>query len=249
MYINTKGLVLRVVAYKESSVILTVLTDTLGKVTCQAKGVKRKGSRLAPFVQLLAFSDMTLYERAGRYTLTEASEIEMFEGLRYDLEKLSLGSYFAQMLEAVSDEDAPNAQILSTGLNALYLLSEGKKPPELIKPAFEMRIMCLAGFAPIAEACSVCGKEDIENPRFDLQGGNITCRDCDSAGGETAALCKDSLAALRHVINSESKRVFSFSLSGNAQRRFYNACEKYVQIQLERRFDTLDYYKSIQEIK
>lgn len=247
MYINAKGLVLRAVAYKESSVILTVLTDTLGKITCQAKGVRRKGSKLAPFVQLLAFSDMTLYERAGRYTLTEASEIEMFEGLRYDLEKLSLGSYFAQVLEAVSDEDSPNGQILSTGLNALYLLSEDKKPAELIKSAFEMRIMCLSGFAPMTDSCPVCGKENIENPRLDLVGGAVVCRDCQDTVSETMPLCADSLAALRHVVNSEPKRVFSFTISGNAETRFINACEKYLQIQLERRFDTLDYYKNIRE--
>ena len=126
MYINTKGLILREVPYKETSKILTVLTADAGRITVSAKGARRKGSKTAAATQLLCFSEMTLSENRDRYTLTEARPIEMFEGLRFALEKLALGSYFAQVLEAASDEDMPNPELLSLGLNALYVLSEDK---------------------------------------------------------------------------------------------------------------------------
>lgn len=246
MYINTKGLVLRETPYKESSKILTVLTADAGKITVSAKGAKRRGSKLSAVTQLLAFSDMTLYESRDRWTLTEGRVIELFEGLRFDIEPLALGSYFAQLIEAVSDEDMPNPGILSLGLNALYLLSEGKKDPAIIKPAFEMRLMCLAGFMPMAEACPVCGKQEIANPRFDLSGGTVRCRSCrEEETSDTIPLCSGSLDAIRHIISCDDKKVFSFSLGDDAKKRLYRACEKYVSVQLDRGFSALDYYNSV----
>ena len=108
---------------------------------------------------------MTLSGTRDRWTLTEAAPIERFEGLQEDLERMALGSYFAQPLETVSDEDMPNPAILALGLNALYLLSQGKGDSRRIKAAFEMRLMTLAGFAPMLDACHVCGRTDPQLPR------------------------------------------------------------------------------------
>ena len=135
MYINTKGLVLREVVYKETSKILTVLTPDEGRITVSAKGARRKGSRIAAATQLFAFSDMTLSHNRDRWTLTEAQCIESFSGLSDELERAALGAYFCELLEAVSDE-APNPEILSLGLNALYALGQEKKPEAIVKAAF-----------------------------------------------------------------------------------------------------------------
>ena len=59
MHINTQGLVLREVNYKEADKILTVLTAEGGKRTVKARGCRRKGSRLAACAQLLVYSEMT----------------------------------------------------------------------------------------------------------------------------------------------------------------------------------------------
>jgi len=246
MYINTTGLVLRETAYKDSSKILTVLTSTDGKLTVSARGVMRRGSKLASAAQLLAYSDMTLYHSRDRWTLTEAQSIEMFSGLSQELDLLALGSYFAELLEAVSDEDSPNPEVLALGLNALYMLSQNEKNHALIKAAFELRLMCLAGFEPIASVCSVCGKEEIDAPCFDLKGGTIRCKTCRADGSnETAPLCPGALDALRYITSCDGKRLFSFKLPENALDRLSRASEAYVTAQLDRKFRTLDYYKSI----
>ncbi|MDR0905938.1 MAG: DNA repair protein RecO [Oscillospiraceae bacterium] len=148
MYTTTRALVLRSVAYKESSRILTVLTDSDGKLTVSAQGAMRKNSRVAPAVQPLVFSEMTLSKNRDRYALTEAHVIEQFAELSLDLARFALAAYFAELLETVSDEDSPSAELLPLGLNALHILAVGDKPVELVKAAFELRLMCLAGFAP-----------------------------------------------------------------------------------------------------
>lgn len=53
MYHTTRGLILREAKYKESDKILTILTETEGKITAKARGVARTRSKLAAATQLL----------------------------------------------------------------------------------------------------------------------------------------------------------------------------------------------------
>ncbi len=245
MYKTLRGLVLREVKYKESSKILTVLTEEEGKLTVEARGALRKGSRYAAAAQQLTFSELTLFENRGRHTLTEGAVLEDFAPLRERFEDFALGSYFAELLEAVSDEDSPDAAVLRLGLNALFALSRQLYPSEHIKAVFELRLLCLAGFAPEVSRCVVCGRSDVAAPRLSLAGG-VHCAACRPLGSERSmALCPASLAAMRHVVNSASKKIFSFTLDAPSAERFRRACEAYALWQLDRGFATLDYWKRV----
>ncbi|MBD9251513.1 DNA repair protein RecO [bacterium] len=118
----TKGIVLRATATKEADYILNILTDSLGRIAVVARGARRKGSRIAAGSELLAFSELVLYQRGNWYYLDEASTISLFDGIRQDIELLSLASYFAEMTECVTAEDEPVPEILSLLLNSLYAL-------------------------------------------------------------------------------------------------------------------------------
>ena len=240
---------MRETAYKDSSKILTVLTGGEGKVTVSARGALRRNSKFAAVTQLLVFSEMTLFSSRDRWTLTEARSIEQFSGLRRDIALLSLGSYFAELAEAVSDEDSPSPELLPLCLNALFVLSEGTKAPEFVKPAFELRLMLLSGFAPLISRCSICGREDPDRSILDLAGGILFCEECsrqnDAPPEGRTALGRGALNAARHIIGCDSKKLFSFSLGDASLTELAKAAESYLLTQLDRRFRTLDYYKGI----
>ena len=243
MYVNTTGIVLRETAYKDSSKILTVLAGGEGKLTVTARGAIRRNSKFAAATQLLAFSEMTLYSSRDRWTLTEARSVEQFIGLRDDISLLALGAYFAELTEAVADEDSPSPELLPLILNALYALSEKIKTPEFVKPAFELRLMAVSGFAPLIEHCSMCGARDIEKAFVDISGGTICCIDCMQDGG--AALSRGALGAARYIACCDAKKLFSYTLSDAALKELASAAEGYLLTHLERRFRTLDFYKEI----
>ena len=111
MYLTIQALVLRVTDYNDRDALLTVLTRNYGKLTIKARGLRRKNSPLVASCQLLAFGEFTLFEYRGMYTINEAHSVELFTALRKDLQKLSLGTYFAQLAETVSQEDLPNPEL------------------------------------------------------------------------------------------------------------------------------------------
>lgn len=238
----TSGLVLRETVTRDADKILTVLTPDRGRLSVIARGARRKGSRVAAACQLLAYSEMTLYEK-GRWTMLDAADtIELFDGLRQDLTALSLAAYFAELTEAVSDG---SGDVLPLLLNALYALSALKKPPQLVKPAFQFRLMALAGYEPMADGCALCGAPEPENPMLDVVHGVVHCGKCREKGGLSLPLTASGLAALRYVLYGDPRRLYSFSLPPEGLRALNHAADAYVSAQLERSFRTLDYYKTI----
>ena len=116
MYLTMQALVLRVTDYNDKDALLTVLTRNYGKLTIKARGLRRKNSPLIAPCQLLSFAEFTVFEYRGMYTINEGHSLELFQGLRRDLQKLSLGTYFAQVAELISQEDLPNPELLALTL-------------------------------------------------------------------------------------------------------------------------------------
>ena len=240
-----KGIVLRSVDTKESDKILTVLTDA-GKIPVTAKGARGRKSRVTACTQLLAYSELTLNESRGWQYLGEGATIELFDGVRRDIELLSLASYFAELTEAVAMEEGEYGGILSLLLNALYALGKLKKPQRLVKAAFELKLMALSGFEPLADGCAYCGRPEPESPALDVRNGVVCCQRCGRGGnGLTMPLTGGALAAMQRVLYGDPKRLYSFTLAEADLKRLGDASEAYVHTTLERGFKTLDFYKSL----
>ncbi len=247
MHMDVRGLVLRGVDYKETDRILTVLTGENGLMTVKARGCRRKNSPLAAPTQLFAYSQMTLFEYRDYYTLQEAAVQDQFLGLRTELEKLALASYFAEVAQTVAVEGEQNSQLLSLVLNSLYALDKLDKPLDLVRAAFDLRCMVIAGYAPLLDACAICGVAQPLEPQLHIQEGVLCCRDCrhEAGPGRTATLSPEMLQAARHIAYGDAKRLFSFSLPKEQLGYFADLAADYLATQLERRFQTLDYYLSV----
>ncbi len=245
MYLTIKGLVLRVTDYNDRDALLTLLTRNHGRLTAKARGLRRKNSPLIASCQLLAYGEFTLFEYRGMYTVNEAHSIELFPALRRDLSKLSLGTYFAQAAEVVSQEDLPNPELQSLVLNCLHGLSKLDLPNDQIKAVFELRLACLAGYTPDLYACHRCGNRMPD--RFDISAGCLECNGCrnQGSGGIRMPVTPGMVEAMRYIVGCGDRRLFAFRLGEDTQTRLAQVTEAYLTTQLERGFSTLDFYKSL----
>ena len=55
-----------------------------------------------------------------------------------------------------------------------------------------------------------------------------------------------ALRAMEHIAYGDPKRLFSFSIGGEGLTKLADLTEAYLHTQLERGFQTLDFYKGIQ---
>ncbi len=245
MYLTIQGIVLRVTDYNDRDALLTLLTRSHGKLTVKARGLRRKNSPLTAPCQLLAYGEFTLFEYRGRYTINEAHSIELFPLLRRDLTKLSLGTYFGQTAEVLSQEDQPSPELQSLLLNCLYALSRLDLPEKLIKAVYELRAACLSGYTPDLFGCHVCGSQSPD--RFDLSAGQLECRNCRNpeSNGIRMPVTPPLLEAMRYICLCDPKRLFSFRIGDETLEQLAALTEAYLTTQLERGFSALEFYKSL----
>lgn len=245
MHLKIQALVLRVTDYNDRDALLTLLSRNHGKMTVKARGLRRKNSPLAAPCQLLAYGEFVLFEYKGQYTVNEGYSIELFQALRRDLTKLSLGTYFAQVAELVSQEDLPNPELLSLLLNSLHGLAKLNLPEVMVKAVFELRAACLAGYTPDLFGCHVCGSQ--EPDRFDLSEGQLECHGCRHLGvsGIRMPVTPSVLDAMRYICYCDPKKLFAFQVGQDTMERLADISEAYLTTQLERGFSTLDFYKSL----
>lgn len=248
MYMTIQGIVLRVTDYNDRDALLTLLTGNHGKITVKARSLRRKNSPLVAPCQLLAYGEFTLFEYRGQYTINEAQSLELFTDLRTDLEKLSLGTYFAQVSEVLSQEDAPSPDLLSLLLNSLYALAKLNLPKKQVKAVFELRAACLSGYTPDLFGCHLCGSQHPE--RFDLSAGQLECGKCRDveSSGIRMTVTPPLLDAMRYICLCDPKKLFAFQIGEDTLEKLGAITENYLCTQLERGFSTLDFYKSLNTI-
>lgn len=266
MQVKTDGLIIRDLNVGEEDRIVTILTRERGILRASARGARRVKSRLSTATRLFCYSDFTFYKGREKYIIDDAEPIEFFLGVDKDLERLSLAQYFAQLSAHLAPEEEEAEPFLRLLLNALHFLENGRRPPAIVKAAFELRMLTLSGYMPDLVACRACGAYEAETMSLDPVTGTLLCCDCIAAGrdkeaaerenpdrraaphpgdGRRPVLSRGALAAMRHIVYSDFEKLFSFSLPEGAAGELRVAAEEYVLCQLERSFPTLEFYNTV----
>ena len=247
MRISTTGLILKQQNIGEQDKLVTVLTKDAGVVRAFVRGAKNIKNPKSAATDLLCYSKLSLYFGKEKYIIDEASVEEMFFPLRKDVVKVTLAQYFCELAIHICPCDQEAQKQLSLILNALHLLSNSDRNPELIKTCTELRLACLAGYMPDLVMCKDCGDYENESMYFSLSDGSLKCSQCFSKKPSPNALEIDSgvLYALRHICFCEDKKLFAFILSDSGLEKLSYITETYVSRVLEKDFSTLHFYKTI----
>jgi len=241
MLINTDGVVLRTVKVGNGDKMLTVLTRDNGKISCIARGACSLKSKKLACTQNFAYSHMSLSKKGDRLSLEQCELIEDFYSIGSDIEKTAVAGYMAQVCEYVTDESLGGEELTSLLLNCLYVLSKDGTDIKKVKAVFELRTMTAIGHMPDLEACHVCGAETGEM-LFSPQGGVISCA---GHGGGGLRVSPAALNAMRYICACADRRIFSFTVSAECLAELAALCERYTLAQLDHRFSTLDFYRTL----
>lgn len=243
MTTSTKGLVIREQTIGESDRLVTLLTADWGLVRAFVRGAKQVKNRLASSTSLFAYSEFSLYRGRDAFIIDNAAPIEVFFDLRFDIVKLSLAQYFAQLAYELGEEEQPSEEMLSILLNSLHLLCNSSKDLRLIKSAVEFRLLSLGGYMPGILACAKCSVYETDLMYFDTLDGLIYCENCGVPG---AIPChKNVITAIRFICLTEPKKIFSFNLSEENLSLLSQISEKYLISRIQKKLTTLEFYKSI----
>lgn len=216
--IKVKGIVIRESTYKDNDKIITILTDSIGKVSVIAKGAKKTNSPYLASSQYLVYSEFVLYQNTGYFYLNSASVINTFYNLRIDLDKLQIVFELTKLINSVTDENQECEKILKLFLNTIYALDKLDKDKKLIVNAFKIKLFTLLGFAPRQDKCANCSKllldAEEEFVYYNYVDNVFLCENCKGVRDSRSVirLTKATFNAIFYVIRSDLKKMFSFEL-------------------------------------
>lgn len=256
--LRVTGLVVRTVDVGEYDKILTLVTAEEGKLSVTAKGARSIRSKHLPTTEIYAYGTYILKKYKTYWYLADSELIESFFALRTDVAKLALAAYLADVCSDVTVEDQSDEPVLRLTLNALYAAANDVASLDMIKAAFELKVMALGGFCPDLIGCSRCGKSDKSDMYLDIMNGALVCPDCrgayerkkvaeeeDGAANVYAHVTPPVLEAMRHIAYADQKKMLSFSLDEDSMIGLSQVCEKYLLNQMEHDYYSLDFYKSV----
>lgn len=173
---------LRTIEFSETSLIVTLLTRDLGRISALAKGARRLKGPFEGSLDLLSVCQIVLIAKAGDRLdlLTESKLRRRFRGGDRSLQRTYAGYYVAETLRYWLDDDEPHEELFHLTLAALGLI-DGEGPVAETLLAYDCQCLRLLGHAPSTRRCTVCDaivhRERAKVP-FSLDGGGIVCDRC-----------------------------------------------------------------------
>lgn len=243
MTIRTDGIVIREQITGERDRLVTLLTRENGIIKAFVNGAKSPKSKNAAATGLLCYSDFLIEKNSKNiYVVKEAAAKEVFFSLREDIVALSLAQYFAELTYELASREEKSEEFLSLILNAVYLVTKGKKNNALIKSVAELRMLCIAGYMPSVVACVNCGQYESQNMYFDLFTGELFCEQC-NLKNSLQQLPLSVVSAIRFICFSDANKIFSFNLPEEEMETLSWITERYLRNITGKKFRTLDFYK------
>ena len=246
--LTTKGLVLRERSLGENDKFLDILTDGAGLLEVLARGVKKQNAKNASVSHSFCYAEYCLSESGGRYILNSAEPIRTFYGVSSDIEKFALANYFAEMTLYVATQERSNSEVLRLILNSLHFLTQNNREDLLLKSIFELRLLSEIGLIPNLIGCCESLKYTAPYMQFDLKGGRLYCENCFGSRDlhDVEILDENLLHYVRFIALTDMQKLFNLNVPKEYLPLISQITERYAEIQLDRHFSTLDFYKSLQ---
>jgi DNA repair protein RecO (recombination protein O) len=177
------AIVLRVVDFSETSIIASLFTEQLGKISALAKGARRPKSPFEAALDLLAVCRIVFIHKSSDALdlLTEAKLERRFRSATRDLSRLYAGYYAVELLHDLTDAADPHPLLFQAANQTLIDLDHGSAVATTVV-RFELTLLRELGLLPSLHQCVGCGQPVERSGRvaFGVLAGGVLCGNCRS---------------------------------------------------------------------
>ncbi|SEL42732.1 DNA repair protein RecO [Parapedobacter koreensis] len=199
---KTRGIVLKVTNYSESSVVVQVFTEKFGLQSYIINGARKPKAKISiTLLQALHLLDMVVYHRGNTslQRIAEARQMPHFQTIPYDIAKSTVVLFLNEILYKCLRQQSPDEPLFDYLFNAISWLDTLEKMPPNFHLFFLLKLSRYLGFNP---ALPKAGQTffDLKDGVFchTLPAHSLVLQDPHSAQLATLLGCSfDELAAVR----------------------------------------------------
>ena len=130
--------------YSNTSLLVDFFTLNLGRVTCVAKGVRQKGSRLGGIVQPFVPLFISVSGRGAVKTLGKCESVDQFQALQ--AERLYSAYYLNELVLKALQAAEPHEPLFAIYADSIRELASGTEDTEVILRKFELHLLSELGY-------------------------------------------------------------------------------------------------------
>lgn len=245
MYYNAPVLIIKSSDFGEADKLVTVFSETYGKLRAVARGIKKPKSSLRSCVQPFCYSQLHFYRGRDLELITQGKLLDFFGNSREDLERTLYSIYLMEVLDKSLLDRMPVPGLFRLTLHTLQSINNQGLNPLFIR-RFELNLAVHLGYRPILNQCVSCGQRE-GLAGFNLAEGGMICRDCAQASrADLITMSGEGLAILRQLERANDSVLARLRVSASALSQLEYFLEQYLQYHLERKFnlrETIRYLK------
>ncbi|WP_336761936.1 DNA repair protein RecO [Paenibacillus sp. USHLN196] len=232
MLYRVEGIVIRSMDYGEGNKIITLCTESGGKVGVLVRGAKKPKSRHAALVQPFTYGQYVYFRNTGLGTLNAGEIVESYHELREDLVKASYASYACELLDRVLQDEETGTFWFKQLKACLQALKE-EKDPVVITSLYEMKILQASGYGPQFDECISCNQERPDEQLFiSPRLGGALCRACKHFDPPAMSVSPKALKLLRLFAQLDLQRLGNISVSESTRDEIKKLMRAFMDHQL-----------------
>ncbi|MDP3014285.1 MAG: DNA repair protein RecO [Candidatus Subteraquimicrobiales bacterium] len=245
---KTKGIVLKTHKLGEADKIITILSDSRGKIRAVAKGLRKTVSRFGGRLEPFTYVNLVLYEGRNLDTINQVDIIESFKEIRDDLDKVTYGSAMLDLADKLVLEGERDNTLFFLLIKALKALLEREKNEWLILLAFNLQSMAVSGYAPSLFSCLSCraAVKPSALAFFSNEWGGVLCEKCAEADFLATQVSYSLLELMVKILNSSFANLARLDVGDKERKELNTIINSYVDYHLQAKLKSHLYLSQIE---
>ncbi|MCL5409148.1 MAG: DNA repair protein RecO [Candidatus Omnitrophica bacterium] len=196
--IKITGLILKKTDFRETSVILNILTEHYGKIAGILKGARNPKKKISPLTYSQgSYIEMIIYMKkiSGLDLITQP-----FLRKYYDFEnekKIFWEKILFSVNSLIPQERIDTESMFSLLIKSGEMLTDIKNLP-IFELAFQEKILTFLGFGPFLYKCVQCGNSNTLK-FFSGKKGGVLCKQCGQTEPSAFAISESSIEIMRFI--------------------------------------------------
>lgn len=250
MYYKTDAVVLKKTKLNDSDVILTLFTRKVGKTSVIVSGGRNPKSKLSSAAHPFVFGEY-VFSYGGKWNkLTSVELKDSFYSIREDLERLAYASYILELTNVALMEGVPNDRLFVNLVETLNIIAKGDCALDLIKVAYELKLMDSLGYRPELVHCVSCGTTELAGFNFSVIDGGMLCEHCSAQLSRGMKIGKTIPKLMHYLIVKDMRIINRTQVNVSYIKKLDIIISKYILFHLEKkRFKSLEFLNNIRELK
>lgn len=237
---KTLAFVLRSCDYRDTSLLVDFYTRDFGKIHGIVKGIRDARARYGSTLEAFSLNEILFYRRrrgGDLHQVTQVDLVNLYSGVRGDLERLGYASYFVELLNEWVEAEEANDGIFDLVKDSLEFLSSGASPKRSAR-IFEVKLLGLLGLMPEIKSCVICRSPEPRPAFFNVAVGGIHCRACRTEG-TSLAVSPGTLHFLEHVRRSDVAGLSQVKVSQEVGRELERILRRFVDFHLSNKLKSI----------